>query len=55
MTQQEQREKKKVQEEGSAIFHFVHSDMMKYLITESEERRVRNRQGCGREVEMHEM
>lgn len=24
---------KKVPKEGSAIFHFVHSDMMKYVIT----------------------
>lgn len=31
-------EEKKVQEEGSATFHFVHSDMMKYLITDSEHR-----------------
>lgn len=35
--QQEQR-KKKVQEGGNATFHFVHSVMMKYLITESVER-----------------
>lgn len=27
-----------MQEEGSATFHFVHSDMMKYLITDSVER-----------------
>lgn len=27
---------KKVREEGSATFHFVHSDMMKYLITASQ-------------------
>lgn len=26
-----------MQEEGSATFHFVHSDMMKYLITDAVE------------------
>ncbi len=58
--QQEQR-KKKVQEEGSATFHFVHSDMMKYLITDSEHRvwkekgNQTHRQKWGREAETHEM
>lgn len=36
--QQEQRGEKKVQKEEGATFHFVQSDMMKHLITDSEHR-----------------
>lgn len=37
--------------EGSAIFHFVHSDMMKYLITVSEHRREGGLRHAGRNEE----
>lgn len=52
VTQQELK-KEKVRGEGSATFHFVHCDMMKYLITDSVEpgfrhieRNVEGRQKC---------
>lgn len=58
--QQDQKREKKVQEEGSATSHFVPSDMMKYMITDSEhsvEREGKSDTGQNEEskAEMHEM